>query len=143
MGGEIGYFSFMDDYRPGASVPGWLENKIGYRRLEEQFGVGIDTDLTKLPSHSLQSLIEYVANPVSLCINNIVMLLDCDTIRIGGVVGNMLGKPLIDAINERLLYLCINKITVSRQINEDSGLIGIAAPLVEAKVTELLTGDIE
>jgi hypothetical protein len=68
------------------------------------------------------------------------MLLDCDTIRIGGVVGNMLGRPLIDAINERLLHLCINRITVSSQTNVDSGLIGMAAPLVEAKVSELLTG---
>jgi predicted NBD/HSP70 family sugar kinase len=140
MGGEIGYFSFTDDHSPGAKGPGWLENKIGYRRLEEHFAVGINTEVDKLPVQTLHSLLEYVSIPISLCINNIVMLLDCNRIRIGGVVGNMLGYPLIDAINERLDRLCINHVTVGRQMSEDSGLIGMAAPLMEEKVTELLTG---
>jgi predicted NBD/HSP70 family sugar kinase len=141
MGGEIGYFSFMDDYPLGANSPGWLENKIGRRSLEEQFAVGIDTDVTKLAPQTLQSLLDYVSAPMALCINNIVMLLDCSRVRIGGVMGNMLGDPLVDAINERLGRLCINRITVERQMNGDSGLIGMAAPLMEDKVVELLTGD--
>jgi predicted NBD/HSP70 family sugar kinase len=139
MAGEIGYFSFTEDYSPGTGSPGWLENKIGCRRLEEQFGIDMGTDMAKLPPNTLRSLLEYVSSPVSLCINNIVMLLNCNRIHIGGVTGNMLGNQLIDMINEHLGRLCINRITVERQINEDSGLIGMAVPLMEEKVTELLT----
>lgn len=141
MGGEIGYFSFLDDYVSDIRNPGWLENKISYRRLEERFGLSVDTPSSSLPPKMLELVLEYVSIPLALCINNIVMLLDCDTIRIGGVVVNLLGDSLIASINEKLSHLCISGIQVKQQSSEDIGLIGMGVSLTQNKILEILTRD--
>ena len=142
MSGEIGYFSFHMEEKSKIKKSGWLENQVNYRNLENEFGVTINTDFSVLPKNVLNSLLEYISSPMSLCINNIAMLLDCNKVRIGGVIGNMLGSLLIDSLNHRLEQICINKIIVESQINEDSGLIGITRKLTETKIDQILTEDI-
>ena len=138
MCGEIGYMSFMDKYISGFNNPGWLENKVSLRVLEEKFGVSYGMDLEVMPQKELDAILEYVSIPLALCICNITMMLDCPNVRLSGVVADLLGNKLFDCINKKLTYMCINKIEVQSQSSKDIGLIGISAMLTEKHISQLL-----
>ena len=139
MCGEIGYMSFFDDYEIGTSEAGWLESKVSYRSLSENFGISKDTDLSLLPRGTLEAAIEYVAIHLALCVSNITMLLDCPNVRMGGVVVDIFKDELIEAVNAKLARLCVNNTRVKKQHNEDIGLIGLSSLIIQERIESILT----
>lgn len=140
MCGEIGYFAFTSNHSPQAlGSPGWLESRVSFRRIEEKFGIASAADIAALPAKITQIILEEVAQPLALTVNQMVMLLDCRNIRLGGIVVNLLGDALIDELNRQLAALCICPVQVQKQCSEDTGLIGLADPLLRQKIHALLT----
>jgi len=138
MCGEIGYFSFLDDSGYDKEKCGWLESKVNYMALEKEYGLGSATDISSLNEEKTADLLRQVSIPLSLCVNNIAMLLDCESIRIGGVTANMLGNRLIRDINNRLKNICISDIRVEKQTQDDIGLIGLASILSDQNVSNII-----
>lgn len=141
MCGEVGYSLFMDDYVSDISSPGWLESKVCYRMLEDRYGISLQTDLTIFPDKMIQVVLESIATPLAICINNLSAFLDCGSVRIGGVVVNLFGEPLIDAINHKLDKISNVPIRVAKQTSEDIGLVGMAGILTQRRIQEILTHD--
>lgn len=145
MCGEIGYISFLQDYVSNKKNPGWLEVGLGYRKLQEMFGIDVTIDSADLSvvlsEEKRRQVIEYVAPLVALCINNTGMFLDCANVVLGGKVVEILGQPLIHEINLHLRSLCITGLQVKMESSEDIGLIGIASLVTDRRILEILTMD--
>ena len=141
MCGEIGYMAFMDDYVSGYEQPGWLESKIGYRALKEEFGFSLEEDNLNLNKKETALMIDYITPFITLCINNIVMLLDTANIVLGGIIVNRLGDQLIENVNLKVKELCINKVTIKKQTCSDIGLMGLSAVLANQTILNILEED--
>ena len=69
--------------------------------------------------------------------------LDCAHIVLGGRVAELLGEPLIEAVNNGLEQLSINQMKVKMESSEDVGLVGIGWLLTNKKIKEILKSDID
>lgn len=143
MCGEIGYMSFTEDYISDRKNPGWFELGIGYKKIQEKFGIQLMDTAIELPQGIKTQVIEYAASPLALCINNISLMLDCDRVVLGGKLVEILGQPLVDKVNEHLHQRCITGIQAQIQANADIGLIGMASLVTDKKVFDVLTCDEE
>ena len=95
-------------------------------------GSGLDSDTKK-------KLIEYVALPIALCINNTTMLLDCGNIVLGGIVIEVLGEELLTEVKRHVDQMSVIGNSIRLQTSSDSGLIGIASMVTKKKIIDLLT----
>lgn len=143
MCGEIGYVSFMENFVADRKTPGWLEIGIGYKKIQEKFGIEILDTATAMTDDVKYKIIDYVATTLALCINNISLFLDCDYVVLGGKLLEMLGQPLVETVNEHLKHQCITGIQARLETTEDIGLIGIASLVTNKKIKEILTMDKE
>jgi len=141
MCGEIGYISFMEGYISDRKTPGYLEIGIGYKKLQEKYGIELADTKLILPEDTKEQLLEYVASTMALCINNVIMFLDCANVVLGGKVIEMFGQPVIDRVNEHLEHLCIGGIKVKMEVSENIGLVGMASLVTEEKIMEILTNE--
>lgn len=139
MCGEIGYTSFDAQYQCSSKSCGWLEDNIGHRRLGKNFGVDVTNPEENIPDSTRKEMIEYVAKPLALCINNINACIDCRNVVLGGKVVENLGQPLLDEMNQYMESLCMNHTVVKSELSEDVGLIGITWLLTNKKIVEILT----
>lgn len=138
MCGEIGYICFLGDDIERKKNAGWLESQISYRVLEEKFGVDFSNG-SGLDSDTKKKLIEYVALPIALCINNTTMLLDCGNIVLGGIVTEVLGEDLLTEVKKHVEQMSLTDSSIRLQSSSDSGLTGIASMVTKKKIVELLT----
>ena len=139
MCGEIGFMSFRDDYRFDWSSPGWLESKISFRALKEKVGVSYGMDLTNVPESMVDAVVDYISNPLALCIFNMAMMIDCPNIRLSGLMIDFFGDRLVDRVNRKLRQMHPNKATALKRHSDDIGLIGVATMLTEKLVSQILT----
>ena len=139
--GEIGSILSWDDLVLINTEPNSLEGKVSYGILEDKYGINVDTDFSKLPDQIVQLILDNVSTPLVNCINNCIMFLDCNNVRIGGIVVDLLGDELVAVINQKLSRMSLFNVQVQRQTNEDIGLIGIAAMLAERRALEILSTD--
>lgn len=143
MCGEIGYMSFTENFVSDRKNPGWLEVGIGYRRIQEKFGIQLTASEIHLEEAVSFQVIDYVAPTLALCVNNIALFLDSEKAVLGGRLVEALGQPLVDRVNDYLDHHCITGIQVRMETSEDIGLIGIASMVTDKKMHEILTMDIE
>lgn len=143
MCGEIGYMSFTENFVSDRKNPGWLEVGIGYKRIQEKFGIQLtDTEL-HLSEEIRSQVIDYVAPTLALCVNNIALFLDSEKAVLGGKLVEALGPQLVDKVNDYLDHHCITGIQVHMETTEDIGLIGIASLVTDKKMKDILTMDTE
>ena len=133
--GEIGYMTFIGNYTPGYQRPGWLENEINLTALREKFNF----DPYKPNGQSLPAVIDYVSNSLAICISNVVSLLDCDRVVLGGVIAQSLGMPLIECVNSKVQGLCVLPTNVERQTSLDPGVVGAASVVIDHAIKATLS----
>lgn len=139
MCGEIGYLSFMEGYVSDKKEPGYMEVGIGYKNLQEKYGLEVTETNFIIPEQVRTRMVQYVASTMALCISNIAVFLDCDNIVLGGKVIEMLGMPVVEQINHNLEDSCICDIKVKMERSENVGMIGIASLVTEKKIVGILT----
>lgn len=143
MCGEIGYMSFTENFVSDRKNPGWLEVGIGYKKIQEKFGIWLTDSEINLTEEVRRQVIDYVAPTLALCVNNIALFLDSEKAVLGGKLVEALGQQLIVKVNDYLDHHCITGIQVHMEASEDIGLIGIASLVTDKKMHEILTMDIE
>ena len=72
----------------------------------------------------LVSLIDYVASNLALCIANLSTQLDVDLMVIGGITAEVLGEPLIKAIQNYVSQLFLLNTIVQFQSCKEPGVVG-------------------
>lgn len=143
MCGEIGHMSYMENNSSDRRIPGQLEGRVGYKKLQEKFGIELMESQTELSGEVNSQVIAYLASALALCVNNISVFLDCEHVVLGGKLVEILGEPLIQRVNEYLRSQCITGIQTRMETSEDIGLIGIASLVINRKILEILTMDSE
>lgn len=135
--GEIGYMVFpnADEYTVDRKKAGWMEAKINIRALNASFGY---EDIVTNQSEATREIIEYIAEYLSLCINNIVSVIDCQNIVVGGMVPEALGEKLIFAINKKLEKISVTKVKVTSAKSVGSGVQGACCEAMDQVITDLL-----
>lgn len=135
--GEIGYMSFMGNYAPGYSHPGWLENEINLAALRKKFGF----DPYHIDKALLNDVMDYVSTPLAVCINNVVSLLDCDIVVLGGVLTQSLGAPFLESVSAKVHKLCVLPVCVEKQISVEPGIVGAAFAVIDLTIKNILSED--
>ena len=143
MCGEIGFMTLEENYKNDRKNFGWMEERIGYRKLREKFGLEIVQNQKEILSSLKEQIIPYVAKPLSVAIHNMNVCLDCANIVLGGTVAERLWESLIEEINRCLEQLSINEIKIRKESSEDVGLVGIGWLLTAKKIKEILKSDID
>lgn len=134
--GEIGYMSFLNEneYEAVRKNPGWLESKINIGGLQHLFKFNIMEKTTK----NVSEIIDYVADKLALCIGNIIAIVDCCNIVVGGMLLDALGEGLIEAINTKLQKLSVSEISVTAAKSVDAGTRGACCETMDQVVKTLL-----
>ena len=135
MSGEIGYMAF--DKNANSKEVGWLETRTNMNILESQFGIMPFAE--PADKKSLDEAIEYTAHYLSLCINNIITLMDIDNITLGGLVVEMLEDGLVDRVNEKLSEICITEVKVMRQASSLQGVVGASLCIANKAIPQILS----
>ncbi len=135
--GEIGYMTFIEDYAAGRESPGWLESRINLKALREKFGF----EPFRADTGNLQEIVDYVSAPVSVCIANIVSILDCQTVVLGGVLAQALGEPFLANVASRVKDLSVLDASIQAQRCPDPGIVGAASVALDSAVKQLLSED--
>lgn len=126
--GEIGYMVFDEKYVAEVNKPGWLETKINLRAMDERFAV----------SDSNDTMTDYFANKVALCIANINALLDCKLVCLDGILVDQIGNHLIDRVHNRLVQYAMNNVSVERPLCAHAGVVGAATRIIEQDLDHIL-----
>lgn len=143
MCGEIGYMTLDETYKSDRKNFGWMEERIGYRKLRKKFGLDIAQSSAEIPEELKKQIIPYVAKPLTVAIHNMNTCLDCAHVVLGGKIVEILGKPLIDEVNRCLEQLAVSETKVRIESSEDVGLIGMGWLLVNKKIKDILKSDID
>jgi len=122
---------------------GWLENKIGNRRIEKEFDVAIIGAQKELLKETKQKICCYMAKSIALCIHNINACLDCANIVLGGKMVEALGESLLTEVNSYLKKLGKSHTEVYRQQSDQVGMRGLAWLLANKKIKEILAEEDE
>lgn len=138
MAGEIGYMAY-DKLSDGKEI-GWLESKINLSVLESKFNMNPDSMTGN--SQDREKAIEYIAEYISLCINNIVTCIDVSNITLGGVVIEMFDNDLVERINQKLKEICVLDVTVLRQVSPLPGVVGATVCINNTIMPEVLAENI-
>ncbi len=138
MCGEIGSTIFDLDYRYNGQEAGWLENVIGQRSIEKNFGINVINSGRPLSLKEREEICHYMDRTIALCIHNINACLDCKNVILGGKMVEALGQPLIDSVNRCLSHMYGGHTPVCRESSEDVGLVGMAWLLIDRKIREIL-----
>lgn len=135
--GEIGYMTFIENYTAGRSAPGWLESRINLKALRERFGF----EPFRPDIGNLKEIIDYLSAPVSICVSNIVSILDCQTVVLGGVLTQALGEPFLESVARNVKELSVLEVSIQAQLCPDPGIVGAASVALDRAVRNLLTED--
>ena len=135
--GEIGYMTFIEGYAAGRSTPGWLESRVNLKALREKFGF----EPFRPDGGNLPEIIDYVSAPVSVCVSNIVSILDCQTVVLGGVLAQALGEPFLTSVAGRVKDLSVLDVSIQAQLCPDPGIVGAASVALDRAVRNLLKED--
>ncbi|GHV02943.1 xylose repressor [Spirochaetia bacterium] len=93
--GEIGYMIFEKNRSFPQDGPGWLESKINFTALQESFNTNIQNII---PKQTKQKIARYFAKYLSLSILNMYVVLDIQTVVLGGKLTEYLSDVLIDEV---------------------------------------------
>ena len=126
LAGEIGYLFFEKGVAVDTSTPGWLESRIGYT--------------TFAGSPDPHSAVDRVAEDLALGIANLSILIDVDRVVIGGIGAELLGPPLLAALNARLASLSLRPVRCLAPVCPEPGVVGAAWIATDARLAELLDG---
>lgn len=126
--GEIGYMVFDEKYIAEANKPGWLETKINLKAMDERFG---NSDVN-------DTMIDYLADKVAICIANIDAILDCKLVCLDGILVDRIGNYLIDRVHNRLVQFGMNNINVERPRCPHAGVAGAATRIIEQSLEHIL-----
>ncbi len=135
--GEIGYMTFIEDYAAGRESPGWLESRINLKALREKFGF----EPFLHGDWNLQEIADYVAVPVAICVSNIVSILDCQTVVLGGVLAQALGETFFASVAARVKDLSVLDVSIQAQCCPDPGIVGAASAALDSAVHKILSED--
>jgi predicted NBD/HSP70 family sugar kinase len=133
--GEIGYMTFMDNYVPGHTHPGWLESRINLSAVREKFGF----DPYHVEKALLPDVTDHISVPLAICISNVVSLLDCDTVVLGGILTQSLGNVFLESVRAKVQELCVLNVSVERQLCVDPGVLGAASVVLDRAIKAILS----
>ncbi len=115
--GEVGYTVLgMTDDEEGSY---WLENAINLPALEKKFGLKADGSCS-----DREDAIDYVARRMACLINNLTVSLAIENVILDGIVLELLGEPLLDAIQAYLNAISFYPIQVRSNKLKLSGVTG-------------------
>lgn len=133
--GEIGYMQLIDKATPQEKTgEGWLEARTNISALYTRFA----SDGDGLSQNSIPDAIEYAADYLSLCINNLETVLDCRCVVVGGAIVDMLGEGLIHAINSKLQTYAWTDLRVSATLCKDAGVEGACCEIRKKLIQTML-----
>lgn len=137
--GEIGYTVFDRDFHTSKTKAGWMESLINLQALAEKWNFSPSIGVQSVPADELVLMTDYVASNLALCIANLSMQIDTDRVVIGGITAEILGDPLIKAVQKYILKLCLFDTDVQFQYCQEPGVVGAASIVSDIRLDELLT----
>ena len=126
--GEIGYMVFDEKHVADPQQAGWLEQIISIQTLNQKF--------EKL-EQSNTAFMQFIAEKIAVAITNIVAVIDCNTICLGGVLADMLGEPLVEEVRATIRRLSTLEISVEGHSCPDPGIVGSATMIIQQKLQVL------
>lgn len=136
--GEIGYMTFSDAYAAGRSDPGWLESRVNLKALYERFGFEA---FEPIREDRLEAVEDYVASLMAISVSNIVSILDCQTVVLGGVLAQALGESFMEKVKRQVARLCVLDVSIEAPLCPDPGVVGSASVALDAAIRKLLSQD--
>ncbi|MDQ6421472.1 ROK family protein [Paenibacillus sp. LHD-117] len=88
--GELEYMCFDPEFRKSPSSVGWLESKLGLKRLLALY------DLSN--ADSTEACVDYVAKHLALVVTNMVSLLDINRVVMSGATIDLFPERMLDRI---------------------------------------------
>lgn len=139
LAGEIGYMVFDRNFQTSKTKAGWMESLINLQALYERWNFSPSLGTNSISSDDLVLLIDHVASNLALCIANFSMQMDVDLVVVGGITVEILGDPLIKAVQKYVSRLCLPDANVQFQSCQEPGVVGAASIVTEIKLDELLS----
>lgn len=133
--GEIGYTVFLRDGSTLAAGTDFLENRINLPELRRRFNL----DPYSIAEDQRMEVIAYVSQLLSVAICNIVTLLDCDTIVLGGVLTQCLGSRFVQQVAAQVKNLSAIGPSVEEQQAIDPGILGAACTVLDDAIDKILS----
>lgn len=121
--GEIGYMVFDKGDQILKSRAGWLESRLNIRTI--------------LEGNRVADIVQEAAGELALTVANISTFLDIDRVVIGGLVPEILGQNLLDALNDYLSRLSIMNFKCELQQCLEPGVVGTASLMTEKVLNEM------
>lgn len=139
LSGEIGYMVFDKNFETSKTKAGWMESLINLQALSEKWNFYPSTGIESISADELVLMTDHVAYNLALCIANFSMQIDVDLVVIGGITAEILGSPLIKAVQKYVSRLCLVDTDVQFQGCQEPGVVGTASIVTEIKLSELLS----
>jgi len=121
IAGEIGYIVYDANFQTSESLPGSLELLINLQALSSKFNDFSNRVKNKSGTHEI---VEYIASYLGRTILNIISVVDVSQIVLGGVIVDMLGKELVEAVSAHFNKLSPLTVSIDLRKCDEPGIIG-------------------
>lgn len=132
--GEIGYMMYGNDFNTSEDMPGSLESLINLNALSAKF----ENFENRVNSRSdIDCIVDYISPYLGMTILNIMSIIDVNLIVLGGVIVDMLGEALVEAVTQNLKRCSLLNINIDLWKCEEPGIIGTSHLVTEKYIQDL------
>lgn len=132
--GEIGYMMYGNDFNTSEDMPGSLESLINLNALSAKF----ENFENRVNSRSdIDCIVDYISPYLGMTILNIMSIIDVNLIVLGGVIVDMLGEALVEAVTQNLKRCSLLNINIDLRKCEEPGIIGTSHLVTEKYIQDL------
>lgn len=121
--GEIGYLNWDITNIPDRKIPGTLESKINISALLKRWPNILDPDCNMM---IVGEAMGFVCDQLTLCVANLQMVLDLETVVLGGSLIERLQPQIIDAMHARLMQYGLDNVKCELEQGISPEVIGCA-----------------
>ena len=139
LSGEIGYMVFDRNFETSKAKAGWMESQINLQALADRWGFNPSIGIESVSAEDMVLMTDHIAYNLALCIANFSMQIDVDLVVIGGITAEVLGTPLIKAVQKHTSKLCLAETEIQFNGCQEPGVVGTASIITETRLGELLT----
>ncbi len=119
--GEIGYLMYGNDFKTSVDMPGSLESLINLHALSAKFD---DFENRVKNKSDIGSIVDYIASYLGRTILNIMSIIDVNLFVLGGVIVDMLGEALVEAVTQNFRRCSLLNISIDLRKCDEPGIIG-------------------
>lgn len=138
--GELEYMCFDPEYINNPLSVGWLESKLSFDYLLENFGIDVN-QIDQMGEEKAEQCVDYISRLLALTVTNIISLLDIDHVILSGKTIILFSDlNILEKVGKYVKQFTGWEPFISANLSDQSTATGAAILVMQKEMTKIISG---